>query len=356
MNIVIIGLSITSSWGNGHATTYRSLLKALSARGHEIHFLERDVPYYAQHRDLPNPSFCKVNLYKDLEELKKGHTHLIESADVVIVGSYVPEGVAVGNWVIDSAKGLKAFYDIDTPVTLGKLEKKDYEYITPELIAKYDLYLSFSGGTVLEFLEEKYGSPRAKDLFCSVDPDLYYPNQKEEEYLLGYLGTYSKDRQSTLSKLLFETAWNYPNEKFILAGSQFPDKLHWPTNLNHIDHLPPAEHCNFYNSQRYTINVTRADMIKFGHSPSVRLFEAAACGVPIISDFWEGIDDIFSIEKEILIAKDAKDVACFIEEINESERLALAENAREKVLIHHTSQARAKQLEAHINEVLQPSQ
>ena len=51
MNIVIIGLSITSSWGNGHATTYRSLIKGLRKRGHKVHFLERDVPWYANQRD-----------------------------------------------------------------------------------------------------------------------------------------------------------------------------------------------------------------------------------------------------------------------------------------------------------------
>lgn len=355
MKFAIIGLSVTSSWGNGHATTYRGLLKELSALGHEIRFFEQDVPYYARNRDLPDPGFCQLYLYHDLEELKSEFKNEISEADVVIVGSYVPNGVEVGKWVVNTAKGMTAFYDIDTPVTLAKLTRKDYEYIHPELIRKYDMYLSFSGGGILDYLEKNYGSPRARALYCSVDPDLYFPEEKAQKWKLGYLGTYSDDRQPTLNKLLLDTAKEFPEENFVVAGPQYPESISWAKNIERIEHLPPAAHREFYNSQKFTLNVTRADMIKAGFSPSVRLFEAAACGVPIISDFWNGLDSIFKIEKEILVASETRDMVRLFSEIKEKERVEIAENARQKVLKFHTAKARARELENYVKEVLKPS-
>lgn len=355
MKFVVIGLSITSSWGNGHATTYRALLKELSALGHEVLFLEKDVPYYAINRDMPKPDFCKLVLYSNNNELKTYCKKAVAEADVVIVGSYVQQGVEVGNWVTETAQGITAFYDIDTPVTLAKLEREDYEYLNPELISKYDMYLSFSGGPILEHLENHYGSPNAKALYCSVDTDFYYPEAQEKKWDMGYLGTYSTDRQPTVSELLNKPAFEYEEGKFIVAGPQYPDDFEWAPNVERINHLPPAEHREFYNSQKYTLNVTREDMIKAGYSPSVRLFEAAACGVPIISDYWDGIHSIFENKKEILIAEKASDVLEIFKNISEEERKQIGENARQKILKQHTSKARAKELVAYVNEILQPS-
>ncbi|GHA45460.1 glycosyl transferase [Salinimicrobium marinum] len=356
MKFVIIGLSVTSSWGNGHATTYRALLKELAALGHDILFLEKDVPYYAGNRDMPNPEFCKLGLYNTNEELKKDYATEVAEADVVIVGSYVQQGVEVGNWAIGTAKGITAYYDIDTPVTLAKLERKDYEYIDPDLISKYDLFLSFCGGPTLDLLENKYGSPMAKPLYCSVDPDLYHPEDNVKKWQMGYLGTYSDDRQPTLNELLIKSARDIQDTQFVVAGPQYPKEIEWPENVERIDHLPPAQHRSFYNSQKYTLNVTREDMIKAGYSPSVRLFEAAACGVPIISDYWDGIETIFEPGNEILIAKTSSEVLEYFRNISEEKRIQIGENARQKVLKHHTSRARAKELETYVKEILQPSE
>jgi spore maturation protein CgeB len=199
LQIVILGLSITSSWGNGHATTFRGLVRELTARGHQVTFLERDVPWYASNRDLPHPQYCATHLYGSLAELKATYSRQVQEADLVVVGSYVPEGVAVGDWVVATARGVKAFYDIDTPVTLAKLARQDYEYLHPRLIAQYDLYLSFTGGPTLDYLEKKMGSPRARPLYCSFDPQLYFPEPQQIHWDLGYLGTYSDDRQPPLS-------------------------------------------------------------------------------------------------------------------------------------------------------------
>ena len=352
LDIVILGLSITSSWGNGHATTFRGLVRELDKNGHRVTFLERDVPWYAAHRDLPQPPFCQTILYKTLDELKEQHGERIAAADLVIVGSYVPEGVAVGAFVTETATGITAFYDIDTPVTLAKLQREDYEYLHPQLISQYHIYLSFTGGPTLQQLEQEYGSPMARAFYCSFDPGLYYPEQYPLQWDLGYLGTYSDDRQPPLQHLMLDAAEAHNNGRFVVAGPQYPTSIQWPANVQRIEHLPPAEHRRFYNSQRFTLNITRADMIRAGYSPSVRLFEAAACATPIISDYWEGIENIFVPGEEILIAHSAADTLRYLQTISEAERKAIGERARKKVMEHHTAAHRATELENYYKEAL----
>jgi spore maturation protein CgeB len=350
MNIVILGLSITSSWGNGHATTYRALVRELAANGHDILFLERDQPWYADNRDLPAPPYCHTRIYRSLAQLKQRYTARVREADLVIVGSYVPEGVLVGEWVTATAQGITAFYDIDTPVTLAKLARRDYEYLSPHLIPQYDMYLSFTGGPTLRRIERKFGSPMARALYCSFDPDQYYPQRRTIRWDLGYLGTYSDDRQPALERLLLEPARKWGAGEFIVAGPQYPEDIVWPDNVKRVQHLPPAKHRNFYNSQRFALNITRAAMIRAGWSPSVRLFEAAACGVPIISDWWEGLDSIFEPGEEILIARSTADAMRFLRRTSDEQRREIGSRSRERVLQEHTAARRASQLEAYAEE------
>jgi len=350
LRLVILGLSITSSWGNGHATTFRGLVRELTARGHDVLFLERDVPWYASNRDLPHPSYGRTELYGGLAELEERFASDVRDADAVIVGSYVPEGVAVGQWVQRTARGVKAFYDIDTPVTLAKLERGDFEYLSPELIPGYGLYLSFAGGAALTRLERDYGSPCARPLYCSVDPALYAPEDASPGWDLGYMGTYSDDRQPPLDRLLVEPARRWGEGRFVVAGPQYPDTLVWPPNVARIEHLPPAEHRAFYNKQRWTLNITRADMVATGYSPSVRLFEAAACGVPILSDYWEGLEAFFALGTEIVVARSAEETLRAVRETSEEERRAIGARARARVLAAHTAAHRAAELENYLNE------
>ncbi|MDQ3551005.1 MAG: glycosyltransferase [Bacteroidota bacterium] len=352
INITILGLSITSSWGNGHATTFRGLIRELNKNGHKVTFLERDVPWYASNRDLPEPAFCKTILYKDLDELKSNHEALVGEADLVIVGSYVPEGVAVGEWVVEIADGITAFYDIDTPVTLTKIENDNFEYLHPDLIRKYQIYLSFTGGPTLKTLQKFYGSPMARPFYCSFDPELYFPEEVQKKWDLGYLGTYSVDRQKPLEDLMLTAAKNLSEKKFSVAGSQYPEDIQWPTNVDRIEHLPPSEHRLYYNQQKFTMNITRADMIKAGYSPSVRLFEAAACATPIISDYWDGIESIFEIDTEILISRSPEETISYLSTLTNVDVKAIGERAREKVLKEHTAAHRAIELENYYNEAL----
>lgn len=347
MKLVVLGLSLSSSWGNGHATTYRALLKAFSRRGHDILFLERDVPWYREHRDVTDPDYCRLQFYGSVEELEHWRDE-VRSADAVVVGSYVPEGVEVGRFVQRAAHGVTAFYDIDTPVTLAKLERGDRDYLSYEIIPAYDLYLSFTGGPTLERIESEFGAQRARALYCSVDPYACPSLKLKKKWALSYLGTYSDDRQPALEKLLIEPARRLPELSFCVAGPQYPDTIDWPDNVERIDHLPPADHARFYASSGYTLNVTRADMIAAGWSPSVRLFEAAACATPVISDRWEGLDTLFEPGREIVIADDTTQVVerlCSAEDAS-----AMGRSARARILAGHSAVHRAAELETYIEE------
>jgi len=350
LEIAILGLSITSSWGNGHATTYRGLVQALVERGHAVLFLERDVPWYAAPRDLPTPPYGRTELYTSLEDLQDRFTTAIQHADLVMVGSYVPEGVAVGTWVTQITTGVSAFYDIDTPVTLAKLRSGDHEYLSPELIPRYGLYLSFTGGPILRHLELGYGAAMARPLYCSVDPQCYAPEEGERPYDLGYMGTYSADRQATLDALLLEAAQHWPEGRFVVAGPQYPATIPWPDNVERLDHVPPTAHRGFYNAQRFTLNITRTEMRQVGFAPSVRLFEAAACATPMISDYWPGLETFFTLGTELLVSRSAAETLHYLRDLSPEAGRALGARARERVLAEHTAAHRAEILEEYVLE------
>jgi spore maturation protein CgeB len=351
LRIVILGLSITSSWGNGHATTYRSLVRALCRRGHEVLFLERDKPWYRDHRDLCQLADGTVAFYDGVTELGERWQRNLRAADLVIVGSYVPDGIAVSEVVLRTTRAVVAFYDIDTPVTMAALAASNCPYLSTGLVPAFDLYLSFTGGPALRHLESRYGAPMARALYCAVDPDHHRPAPAEPDWALGYLGTYSADRQPTLEALLCEPARRRPADGFGVAGPLYPADLAWPANVERIDHVSPERHAWFYGRQRFTLNVTRADMIRIGYSPSVRLFEAAACGVPIISDWWPGLDTIFEPGREILVARTAEEVLRHLD-TSEPAHQALATAARRRVLAAHTAAHRAALLETYVEEAL----
>jgi spore maturation protein CgeB len=345
LSIVILGLSITSSWGNGHATTYRALVRELCARGHAVLFLERDKPWYASHRDLARPPYARTELYESVGELRARFAHDVRNADLVIVGSYVPDGVEVGRWVVETARGATAFYDIDTPVTLAQLAAGACAYLAPDLVPRYGMYLSFTGGPTLARIERELGSPRALPLYCSIDPTLYGPERRPLRWDLGYMGTYSADRQPAVERLLIEPARRAPSFYFVVAGPQYPREIAWPDNVQRREHVAPHAHCAFYNEMAFTLNVTRAEMAAAGWSPSVRLFEAAACGVPIISDAWDGLGELFEPDSEILIAEGTEDVLRCLRDLTETERRAIGARACARVRAAHTAAHRAAELE-----------
>lgn len=347
MKIVICGLAITSSWGNGHATTYRALARALKARGHQIVFFERDLEWYRSNRDMPEPPFCRVHIYEHWEDVRALLGRELADADVAIVGSYFPDGVVAADEVLNSPAAVRAFYDIDTPITISKLQAGDEEYLRRDQVSRFDLYFSFTGGPMLDEIEAKFQARRAVPLYCSFDPSRYRLCAMEAKYRcdLSYMGTYAADRQEKLERLLCQPARLLPEKTFIVAGPQYPSQIQWSNNIKHIIHLEPKFHPPFYCSSRFTLNLTRKHMTAVGYSPSVRLFEAAGCGAAIISDCWAGIETFFTPEQEILLARSRDDVIAYLANIGEMEARAIGQRAQERVLAEHSAERRAIQFE-----------
>ncbi len=355
MKIVIFGLAITSSWGNGHATTFRALCAALRARGHRIVFFEKNTYWYADNRDLPQPDFCDTRIYESWDEVRCEARRHLGDCDVAMVGSYVADGIRITNELFDSPAPVKAFYDIDTPITVSALrERGATEYLLQEQIPGFDVYFSFTGGPMLREIERRFGARHAVPLYCAVDPTQYraFPVHKRFACDLSYMGTYAPDRQPKIEEFFCEPARRLPRHKFLLAGPQYPKQLRWPKNVRRIMHLNPRWHARFYSSSRMTLNVTRRDMVQAGYSPSVRLFEAAASGATLVSDNWPGLDTFFYPGTEILLPVTADDVARYITDFDDAELRRIGHAAQERVLAAHTSDRRAHEFESAIEQAL----
>ena len=341
MKFVILGLSLSSSWGNGHATTWRAIAKGLAQLGHETFFLERRQPWYLANQDLTDPWYCTLALYDDVSELRSVWRDQIASADLVIAGSYLPDGVRALDAALDIARGRVSFYDLDTPITLSALRRGQEAYIAPRQIPLLHTYFSFAGGPTLIALRESFGARRAEALYCCADPDIYKPTGERSSWDLGYLGTFSEDRQPMLERLLIEPARRLPHRHFVVAGPQYPANIKWPANVERIEHLTPGEHPSFYTRQSFTLNVTRAEMARVGWSPSVRIFEAACCGSVIVSDPWRGLEEVFKIDSEILVRDTSDAMVQLIETVDARE---IGERARRRALRDHTGFNRARKL------------
>ena len=352
MRFACFGLTISSAWANGHATPLRGLLRALHRRGHQVVFFERDVEYYARHRDLARPDFCELVLYADWPSVRRRAAQILHSSDVAIVTSYCPDGLAACRLVLDTPEILHAFYDLDTPVTLAALAADGLavpsgaHYLTPQLIPEFDFYLSFTGGPVLDTLTHVWGARRSAALCGSVDPEQHtrqFAPPDEFRCALGYLGTYASDRQASLEQLLFATAREREAERFCVVGSLYPPAIDWPLNVIRFEHLEPPRHPAFYSANRLTLSVTREAMREWGYSPSGRLFEAAACGTPVLTDRWPGLDEFFTPGVEILVADSSDDAAAALD-LDDRELARIGAAARERTLEQHTGDARAREL------------
>lgn len=353
MKIVVFGLSISSSWGNGHATLWRGLVRSLTRRGWHVVFFEKDVPYYASTRDLFSIEGGQLILYLDWESAVSQARRHIADADIAMVTSYCPDGIAASELIFDTACPAKIFYDLDTPVTLSALEQGEaLSYIGPRGLRDFDLVLSYTGGTALDLLRTRLGAGEVWPLFGHVDPTVHRPSAPKSHYAadLSYIGTYAADRQQSLVELLLDPARRRPDMRFVIAGAQYPEDFPWTENIFFVRHLPPEEHPAFYSSSRLTLNITRRAMADMGWCPSGRLFEAAACAAPILTDWWRGLDDFFTPGREILVSRNAEDATAALD-MNDAELKRIAARARERVLDEHTSDRRAAEFEMIIDNV-----
>jgi spore maturation protein CgeB len=345
VKFTIFGLTISSSWGNGHATPYRAIVRALARMGHRVTFYEKDVHYYASHRDLPERDACEVVLYPDWDAVRTEALREAASSDVTINASYCPGGARIIDDVLGLARPLKVFYDLDTPVTLENLSLNDVDYLRRDQVPNFDLYLSFTGGRTLDVLHDVWNARRVAALYGCVDPDVHTRVWPKPEFRcdLSYMGTFAADRQQKLERLFMWPAERKPDSTFVLAGSLYPWNWEWPKNLRRFEHIAPNDHPAFYSSSRMTLNITRKGMATYGYCPSGRLFEAAACSTPLVSDWFEGLDAFFTPNREIMIAHTEQDVMDALG-ASDAELERIAREARQRTLDEHTGEARARQL------------
>lgn len=346
MKITIFGLTLSSSWGNGHATPYRAILRALGRAGHDVIFYEKDVPYYAAHRDLPSPDFCDLRFYDGWDEVRASAREEAAASDIVLNASYCPEGAQVAEEMLQLRGPLKVFYDLDAPVTLARFrEGKSVDYVRAEQLREFDLVLSWTGGSALDELRQRWGVGQARPLFGCVDPDAYRREAIRAEFdcALSYMGTYADDRQEKLDRLFLEPSRRRRDLQFLLAGSLYPWSWQWGENVKKLDHVAPQDHPALYSSSQCTLNITRADMAESGYCPSGRFFEAAACATPIISDWFDGLDNFFTPGEELFVAQTAEDTLLALDESPEGWK-RMAARARQRTLDEHTGTHRAQQL------------
>jgi len=346
MRIAIFGLTVSSSWGNGHATLWRGLCRALAEAGHSISFFEKDVPYYRTHRDLGQPCGYALQLYSEWSEIQPRVESAVKESDCAIVTSYCPDARAAADLVLGHSKVFSIFYDLDTPVTLNALGREGtVDYIPSYGLEPFDLVLSYTGGNALGELENRLGAKRVAPLYGSVDPSTHHPVPLDERFAsdFSYLGTYAADRQQQLDELFLKPANQCPQKKFCIGGALYPPDFPWTGNTYFVRHVAPPEHPAFYSSSKLTLNVTRAAMAEMGYCPSGRLFEAAACGTPIVSDWWEGLNHFFEPGKEILIAKSSVDTEEALN-LDTGELQAIARASQERTLAEHTASHRAAEL------------
>jgi spore maturation protein CgeB len=349
MNLVVFGLSVSSSWGNGHASLWRGLIAALVEAGHRVSFFERDQPWYAEHRDLAElPAGGRLVLYRDWNEIRSAAALAVDEADAAIVTSYCPDAQQAAELVLAGRAPCRCFYDLDTPVTLARLGQGEaVDYVPRGGLREFDLVLSYTGGEALDALRVRLGARRVAPLYGSVDTRHYQPAEPQPQYRadLSYIGTYAEDRQAALSALLIGPARLRPRRRFLIAGAMYPASFPWTDNIFFVRHLPPAEHPGFYASCRLTLNVTRAAMARMGHCPSGRLFEAAACGTPVLSDWWPGLEAFFQPGSEILITRETRDTLGALD-VPDATLAAIGRRARERVFAEHSAERRAEQMVA----------
>jgi spore maturation protein CgeB len=351
VNITVFGLTLSSSWGNGHATPYRAIIRALDRLGHKVHFFEKDVPYYSSRRDFDSCDYCELTLYSAWANIRERALSAATNSDVVITASFLPEGRRINDEILDLGRPLRIFYDLDTPVTLNALRQGEVEYLDANQIPAFDLVLSFTGGKALSEMEHDYSARMVKPLYGCVDPDDYHRIGPTGKFQcdLSYMGTYSADRQVKLDALLLEPSRRHPEKLFLLAGSLYPWNWQWGENVRRAEHIAPAEHSSFYSSSRLTLNITRGEMAANGWCPSGRFFEAAACGTPLITDAWDGLDSFFDLESELRVVTSAEDVESALSSSDE-ELQSMANRARQRTLDEHSGNVRAHQLLQYIEE------
>ena len=341
---VFLGSSITAVWGNAHASVYRTLLRALVARGHHVLFLERLSEQFASVRDLPT-ACGEVQFYGSVDDLRARFARDVRTAHCVVIGSSIEDGAQISQWVLESARGVRAFYDLDPLNTLGSVNHS---------ISDFDLYLSLTGGPQVVQMAAQLNRTYVRSLHCSFDPAWHTPMDATKQWELGYVASDTPEERPMIEQYLLEVARRMPKGRFVVAGSICDDNRQWPSNVRRIAPVMNTHQRGFYAQQRFALNLTPASARTV--APHSRLFQAAACGTPIITDYWPGLDQFFEPGAEVLVAESPDDVVRYLCEVPDPVRKTLSARARRRLLRAHTPGHRARALERYVEEVARTEQ
>jgi spore maturation protein CgeB len=352
LRIVVLGRSLTSSAENPYLGAYRSLLREVYALGHDILYLQPDSPGRADDPDLPRHYFCHVERYQSLDELKSDFGKELAQANIVILTSGIADGVAVTEWALATAACPVALHDLDTPATLASLVEGQCDFLSPELIGRFDLVLTSSGGPSIDLLRRMYGVRCVKTLYAAFDQELFYPQHLEPRWDLGYRAPHRPGEAAALDRLLIKVAESWPDLELSLAGPGYPDDLPTPSNLSRLGPVGRAEQRRHDNVHRFMLSLSSSCPSIAGFSPSARMFEACACGVPVIAQHSTGLESFLEPGDEVLTARSTDDVATILRTLPDDERRRIGMNARERVLREHTVAQRALELERVLSAVL----
>jgi spore maturation protein CgeB len=344
MRIAWFGSSLVSAYWNGAATYYRGLVRALHERGHHVTFLEPDAYDRQAHRDIADPPWAEVVVYRPEEW--EAALERARRADVVVKAS----GVGVNDaelevGVLTVGAPMTIFWDVDAPATLARLEAEANDPLR-ELVQRYDLVLTYGGG---DPVVERYRGIGANDcvpIYNALDPETHHPVPPDLRFAcdLAFLANRLPDREERVGEFFFRAAELAPQRRFLLGGAGWENRP-LPPNVRFLGHVATSDHNALNATPLAVLNVLRDSMAENGWSPATRIFEAAGAGACVVSDAWEGIDLFLEPDEEVLLARDGAEVAEHLATLTRPRARAIGERARRRLLSEHTYAHRAAQVE-----------
>ncbi|MDB6057472.1 MAG: hypothetical protein JWO95_1316 [Verrucomicrobiales bacterium] len=348
LKIAFFGSSLVSAYWNGAATYYRGIIRALHERGHSITFYEPDAFERQQHRDIPDPTWAKSVVYPATEDAVACALEQARGSDLVVKAS----GVGVFDELLErsvldlqSPETLVAFWDVDAPATLERVEKNPQDQFL-ELVPKYDLILTYGGGKPVCDAYTAIGARECVPIYNALDPSTHHPVAAEKRFEgdLGFLGNRLPDREKRVEEFFLKVAAMQPDKRFLLGGSGWQDKP-MPANVNYLGHVYTKEHNTFNCTPKAVLNINRDSMARFGFSPPTRVFEAAGAGACLLTDAWIGIESFLEPGSEVLVAESGEEVSEILNALTPQRARGIGRNALKRVLAEHTYAHRAEEVE-----------
>jgi spore maturation protein CgeB len=354
VKIFAFGSSIVSSYWNGAATYYRGCYKYLARLGYDITFAEPDAYGRQQHRDDDDFNYVKSIVYQPGVDLDR-MLALAAEADIVVKHS----GIGTDDDVLErrvpaecSATSMTFIWDVDAPATIQRM-RADEQDVLRTATSGYDAIFTYGGGPQARrgFLD--FGARAYYSMYNGLDPETHFPITADPDYAcdVAFLGNRLPDREARVEELFFRAAELAPDQRFLLGGEGWGDKQ-MPPNVRYIGHVPTADHNRVNCSAGMVMNINRASMADFGFSPPTRIFEVAGSGACLLCDDWPGISDCFEPGAEILVVRNAEDVAAALHLHDDAARHRIGQAFRARALRDHTYALRAAQADFAFRECL----